>query len=292
MFSLNTTLLREKFIIRENSATKAAPLIALGNRIALPLITHNGEYDETLVVRGHNMHITLRMAALLCSTFYNAGPILPRNPAFNFAHAWAEALPLFEKQHNKDSWIAVYHAGKCVFSSGKYHPFFDIIEQCDARNRDEYDRAVTIAEDAFKQSGRAVTIDHHTNIAAVIGATPQKIRLGLIVRKPGNAATFNFTLDGTQKDITYQPTDIGITLNHAASWLELIQLSITAGFYQSKRGDAIARAAPLPAVQSRLGTLNADIARYEGIFTPAYRPDRPDMMGLIEATAFYARHGK
>lgn len=302
MLYLNTTLLREKFIIREANTTpsRGVPMIALGNRLALNLQTQS--HAETIIIRAQNMHTALRMGAIICLAVATGGPITLRKPAFDFASEWHNAIPAFERLHNKDSWVSVYHDGKPLFTQGSPHPFMDIIESCDAKNRDEYDRAVQIAEDTFKQTDRAVTIDHHTNIAAVIGVTDSslksekspksatstsKIRLGLILRKPGHSVTFNFTTDPITKD-----TDVSAALNHAANWLELIQLSVTTGFHKSKRGEAIARSAPLPVVQSRMGELNAAIKRYEDTYAPTYRPDRPNMLGLIEDTAFYVRHGK
>lgn len=289
MFLLNTTMLREKFTVTEKDG--AAPMIAMGNRILLPLVSKSGRSDERLVVRGQNMHTTLRMAAMLTKTFYRDGPILSRSPSYPWGPNWESALPEYERNTNAGSWVSVYAGGRCVFKQGNYHPFMDVIEQCDARNRDEYDRAVSIAESAFNMAGRGVTIDHNSTIAMVIGAMSDKTRVGLMFRNPRRSTTFNFAIDPKKTSIT---RDVAIAQPHqcllqAAAWLELVQLSVTVGFYRARRGGAMDDAPTLEAAQRRLGRLNAEIVQFEESFDVHYRPERPDMMALIEEAAAYAR---
>lgn len=289
MFLLNTTMLRERFVLVEDGDTANA-MIALGNRIALPLVSKSGKSEERLVVRGHNMHTTLRMAAMLTRTFYQDGPILSRMPSYPWKPNWDLIKPDFEKA-NKNSWISVYHAGRNIFKEGDYHPFMDVIEQCDARNREEYDRAVSIAENAFNMAGRGVNIQHDATIAMVIGSMAEKTRLGLIFRNPRRSSTFNFSVDAklnsaTKDRATAQPHQC---LLHAAAWLELVQLSVTVGFYNAKKGATLEDAPPLDAVQRRLGRLNAELLQFEESFDVQYRPDRPDMMELVEETTAFAR---
>lgn len=288
---LNTTMLREKFIIHEDDG-KTEPMIAVGNRIALPLVSKSGRVEERLVVRGQNMHTTLRMAGMIARTFYNDGPILHRSPSFPWGPNWKAWIPEYEMQHNDRNWIAVYSGGRAIFKDGAYHPFLDIIEQCDARNRDEYDRAVSIAEAAFNQAGRGVRIDHQTTIAMVLGAATDKSRIGLIYRNPQHSSTFNFVIEpGTGNKTKIKAANAGPhqILMHAAAWLELVQLAVAAGFYKAKRADLIADLPPVQAVQNRLGKLNSEIENFENMYMTGYRPERPNMMDLIDEAANYAK---
>jgi hypothetical protein len=199
-------------------------------------------------------------------------------------------MPDHEAEHNPQNWVAVYSGGRPIFKEGEYHPFLDIIEQCDARNRDEYDRAVTIAEEAFTKAGKAVSIDHQTTIAMVIGAADDKTRVGLIFRNPMHSSTFNFNVEpGLGSGIKRGNADPHQCLLHAAAWLETVQLSVTAGFYKAKRGNLLQNAAPLKAVQGRLGKLNGEIAQIEDAYTVSYRPERPNPMDLIDEAARYAQ---
>ncbi|MCB1538449.1 MAG: hypothetical protein H6865_05410 [Rhodospirillales bacterium] len=289
MFLLNTTLLREKFTVHEDRGS--APMVAQGNRIFLPLISKSGQHTERMVVRGHNMHTTLRMAAMIVRTFYRDGPVTTRSPSYPWGPNWLATVPDYETETNPNSWVAVYQGGRCIYKNGAYHPFMDVIEQCDARNRDEYDRAVKIAEDAFNMAGRGVTIDHNTTIAMVIGAMAESARVGLIYRNPRRSTTFNFTAESKGSIFTKSAAmpEPHQCLLVAAAWLELVQLAVTVGFFQAKRGTTLTEAPGMEAAQRRLGRLNAEITQFEESFNTRYRPERPDMLDLIDEAAAFAR---
>ncbi len=289
MFLLNTTMLREKFIVSEAAAGE--PMIALGNRIALPLVANSGAYEERFVIRGHNMHTTVRMAAMIARTFFRDGPILSRSPSYSWGPNWDVTVPTYEKDNNPQSWVVVYFAGRVVFKQGEPHPFMDVIEQCDARNREEYDRALRIAEQAFSMAGRTVSIKQDSTIAMVIGAMADKTRIGLMFRNPRRSTTFNLVIEPKKnivaKDIVMaEPYQC---LNLAANWLELVQLSVTAGFYRAKKATSRDFVPKLEKVQRRLGRLNEEIEQFEEIYAVSYRPERPNMLELIEESAAFAR---
>lgn len=289
MFLLNTTMMREKFVVTEKGTGE--PMIALGNRIVLPLTASSGQYEERIIVRGHNMHTTMRMAAMITRTFAREGPVLSRSPSYPWGPNWAEALPPYEKENNPQGWVAVYNAGRCLFKQGSPHPFMDVIEQCDARNKDEYDRAIKIAEDAFNMAGRGVNITHDSTIAAVIGTVSDRTRIGLMFRNPRRSTTFNLTVEPKKniasKDIKQaEPFQCMIL---AANWLELVQLSVTAGFYRAKKATSNEFAPKLDRAQRRLGKLNIEIDQFEESYQVSYRPERPNMLELIEESAAFAR---
>jgi hypothetical protein len=223
---------------------------------------------------------------MICKAFMRDGPLLARSTSFAWGPEWMYTLPDYEKQTNPKQWIAVYSSGRCIFKQGDYHPFMDVIEQCDARNRDEYDRAVKIAEDAFNLAQRDVHIEQQSTIAMVIGAMPEKTRVGLIFRNPRHSSTFNFGVEAKPKGLTSVPHEC---LLHAANWLELVQLSVTAGFHRARRGAMISEASVYEAVQRRLGRLNTDLTQFEEKYEVSYRPDRPGMIDLIDEAASFAR---
>ncbi|MBU6234570.1 MAG: hypothetical protein KGQ41_01885 [Alphaproteobacteria bacterium] len=287
MLMLNTTMLREKFVLHEGE-DDADPMVAVGNRISLPLFSKTGQREERLVVRGQNMHTTLRMAAMIARTYYRDGPIQSRSPSFPWGPNWNIAMPDFEKQNNPDIWVSVYSGGRPIYKFGEYHPFLDVIEQCDARNRDEYDRAVSIAEDAFNMAGRGVRIDHQTTIAMVIGTMMDKTRVGLIFRNPKRTNTFNFAVEPknvTREKAVAEPHQC---LLHAAAWLELVQLSVQAGFLKARKG-ATRSNVTLVDVEKRLGKLNHELQLFEESYDVSYRPERPDTIELVEEATEFAK---
>src|SRR5690606_21213880 len=128
------------------------------------------------------------------------------------------------------------------------------------------------------------TIEHQATIAMVVGAMNDRTRIGLIYRNPRRSSTFNFSIEPRLDAITRDrpAAEPHQSLLHAAAWLELVQLAVTVGFYNAKKGGALEDAPPLDQAQRRLGRLNAELQQFEESFDVQYRPDRPYMMDLID----------
>ena len=282
MMLLNTSLLRERFTITEKGS-KQPPLVALGNRILLPLTHEESGMQERIVVRAHSMHMALRIAAAISYEFYKSGPIINRPKPLPWKEKWFDISSDFERPHTPETWVCVYHNGRVIYKDGEYHPFLDIIEQCDIKNRAEYDRAVTIAKDVFQQAGRDVTIDHNINIACVLGAMSDKIRCGLILRAPTRTTTFNIIMEKKSDDPVPLRPHHG--LNIAADYLEAIQLAVTCGYTeqlvaQKKISATSEKVKKSHASYRRIGRLNQSIASFENSYTIKYRPEKPDFSSL------------
>ena len=283
MMLLNTSLLRERFTITDKNSDKAS-VTALANRILLPLKSKNGEISERFVIRAHSMHMALSMAAHITQEFYDSGPIMNRQISLNWKDIWYDLSSDFERPHTPETWIAIYHNGKPVYTDGEYQPFLDIIEQCDIKNRNEYDRAIPMAIDIFKQVGKNIEIDYDVNIAAVIGAMNDTIRCGLILRSPDKTSTFNFTVSLNKNTEFEMKPHYGLELS--ADYLEAIQLAVMAGFVEEKleRGDMLETSKDAIKAKSsykRIGRLNQSIESFERMFNVRYRPEKPDFSEMI-----------
>ena len=127
----NTTLLREKFVIRDMKGDiNDKPLVAMSNRIAVNLTDARGITLETIIVRAQNMHMCIRMAGKIVQTFRAQGPILVRNIPYDWEDTWERLIGEHERTHNPDLWVAVFARGRRLFTRGEYHPFLDLIEKC------------------------------------------------------------------------------------------------------------------------------------------------------------------
>ncbi|AGH98518.1 hypothetical protein [Micavibrio aeruginosavorus] len=300
MKNFNTTLLREKFVIRDAFANKGkdltgekAPVVAMSNRMVIPLINRDGSVHEKFVIRAQNMHTCARMAAKIVQEFQDTGPILNRQVPFDWEFAWLSITKGYEKQFNPNRWIAVYNKGRVIYEAGdaERHPFLDIIEQCDARNQDNYEKAVSVAEDAFKQAGRLVTIEHDSNIALVITVENDgEIRNGVIVRGPNRTTTFNFIA----REKRGTPAKVSQCLSAAAAFLEGIQLAFQAGFLRQKElyeliSPSSEEAAKAREAGQKLGRLNGAIQQFEQLAEVSYRPERPDFSEMMDAAKDFAK---
>mgnify|MGYP001351839819 CR=1 FL=1 len=280
---LNTSLLRERFVIQDEKHA-LEPIVAVGNRLLLPLVSDNGEIKERFVVRAQTMHMALRLAAYIAREFQTKGPILHRQVPLRWDDIWYDMTSEFERLYNPSAWCAIYHNGRAIFKNGNYHPFLDVIEQCDIKNRADYDKAIYIAEDIFKQAGKSVKINHNVNIGVVIGAMEGRIRSGLILRAPAHTSTFNFVIETDYDNpASLRPHD-GLDLS--SYYLEGIQLAVLTGIaeYQRKRDGAPASHEPIPlqSAYKRLGRLTQAIDSREKQFSIRYRPEKPDFKTILD----------
>ena len=280
---LNTSLLRERFIINEENS-KSKPKVALGNRLLLPLNNGEGTIQERFVIRSQTMHMALRMAAFISNEFYKRGPILNRQVPLKWDDIWYDMTNEYERIYNPSLWCCIYHNGRPIFKFGQYHSFLDVIEQCDIKNRSEYDRAVYLAEDIFKDAGKIVDITHQVNIGVVIGAMDKRIRCGLILRAPSHTSTFNFMIE--EHDDVPTPLLPHHGLELASYYLEGIQLAVLIGIAEHNKKNNIQSSSkvsiPIKSAYNRIGRLTQSIIAYENTYKIRYRPEKPDFKLILE----------
>lgn len=278
----NASLLREKFLIKETQDKDKPHIIeAVSNRISLPLSHGENLSQENFIIRGKTMHCTARMAAAMAEEFYINGPLLNRLNNNAWVNLWNDSKNALDKETFPDNWIAVFSDGAPLFTMGQIHPFLTVMEQCDARNRSEYDRAITIAEDVFKQAGKIVSIDHDTTIAMVSGLMHDTGRTGLIMRMPSRTSTFTFHMQplSEQNAKHVRPHHL---LDMSADYMEALHIAVNLGLHaNSARSEIIKRRKK---AQTRLGQLSQSIQQIENLFEFKYRPEKPDFLAIIKQT--------
>jgi hypothetical protein len=292
MTEMQTSLLREKFCIHDTDSDtyEIKSIIALSNRMVIELKGQRKEHAETFVVRAQNMHSCVRMAARIIKTFKTAGPIMSRPKPYDWEAAWDAVVNDYEYRFNPERWIAVYHMGQTIFQSGEHHPLLDVIEKCDARSKGAYDKAVLMAEDAFKQLGKSVKIEYDSNVALVINLEQQSGRFGVIMRGPTRTTTFNFSVQAKGKE----PINHAQCLAAAACFLEGVQLAFMVGMNNIKLYlGIIARLSDdekkTKDAARRLARLSSEIANLERTYEVRYRPEKPDLYAIV---AEAEKHGQ
>lgn len=286
-FEFRTSLLREKFTLTDISKglSDEPPVIALSNRLELDLITASGNESEKFVVRAQNMHTCVRFAASIQKEFSERGPIMARVTDFRWDNLWHDVTKGYEKDWNPNIWGVVYFKGRPVFSDGTHHAFLDVIEQCDAINKEEYEHSVSVAEGAFQKAGKTVKIDHDMNVALVVKITDFEARCGVVLRSASRKTTFNFTATPFKKD-PEKPMSPATVLTVCAAFLEGIQLSFEVGLYHKKKEfDLIEKYSDEDRkgerATARMANLNTAIMRFEQKHTMFFRPDRPDLPAMV-----------
>ncbi|MGE4313012.1 MAG: hypothetical protein AB7E85_01910 [Pseudobdellovibrionaceae bacterium] len=284
--TFNTTLLREKFVIQDpQESNPAASIVAVSNRIVVPLINSTGQLEETYVVRAQTMHDSLRMAVQLLSAFQKGGSLAIRKPPFRFDAAWKKARYEMPGFPSSALWVAIYKDGQVVYKSGEPHPFLDVIEKCDATSKESYEKSVKLAEKAFSQLGKEVKITHDANIALVMTITDDVAKCGVILRDALKQATFNFQVEKSAD--AKEDVAPAACLNACAAYLEAIQLSFRVGMSQVRKEYELFAAGSdeakrLMQDRKRVTDLTTDITVFENLYDVHYRPDKPNFRNLSD----------
>ncbi|PZQ46921.1 MAG: hypothetical protein DI551_04320 [Micavibrio aeruginosavorus] len=288
-----TTLLREKFTLKDPSGdlSDTPPVVALSNRIVLPLTNPLNEPPETFVVRTQNMHSCTRLAGAIAKEYFERGAIMPRVMPFRWENLWRDVIKGYEKDWNPDIWCAIYHKGRVIFEEGARHPFLDIIEQCDAVNREDYGQSVSFAEKAFQQAGKAMKIDHDSNIALIVSVKDNEAKCGVILRGANRKTTFNYSVKPRKRggDDVRIPTILTVS----AAFLEGVQLAFSVGMTNRRRATGLLekysdedRKGKRGA--ERLVNLSTAIEGLERKYVVQYRPDRPDFQQMVRDAEEFA----
>ncbi len=282
MIEMQTSLLREKFTIKnmqENAEGRRASLVVPSNRMEVSLSDNN---LETYIVRAHNMHSTLRMAARITQELREGGPIANRPVTFDWASAWKSMASDYEKIYNPDLWIVVYHGGKPVFSNGGHPPFTDVIEKFNASSDEDYEHSIDLAEKAFQKNGEPVDIEHDGNVALNVDLKEDKSRCSIILRTSAKTTTFTFTVISEDDN----PVNFAQCLGASAAFLEGIQLCFMIGTNIEKiRLGIIERHTEedkkTSEAKTRLNRLRSEISNLENSYNVGYRPEKPNFDALL-----------
>lgn len=285
MSDFRTSLLREKFTITEKANKKAKPVIALSNRIIVPLISADKIDNETFVIRTQNMHSCARLAAAITKEFFERGTIAHRAIPLPWQNIWMDVIKGYERDWNKDIWCVIYHKGRVIYQHGEHHPFLDIIEQCDAVNKQDYTKSLSFAENAFLKAGKDVKIEHDSNVALIMSCTSETAKCGIIVRAAGGATTFNYT--ATPNPRHNKAIHAHTTLTVAAAFLEGVQLAFHVGMMNKRYEFRLLEKFSdddrhYKRATSRLNNLGRAIGSYENQFNVTYRPDKPSFTDIVE----------
>lgn len=285
MTNFETTLLREKFTISDNNSSNNTSLIALSNRIACPLYNRKGELVEEFIIRGQTIYSCARMLSRLIQAFHVGGSLINRTKEFKWDRVWDACTSDYEKKYNPDKWIAVYHNGRVIFEDGERHPFVDMIEKfAYSDTKRPYEDSLNLAEKAFKQTGKDLSVHHDANVALIINKTENSIRCGTILRSANRTTTFSFTATLPKDD---KFTSMAPFISAAAAHTEAVQICFIVGMLTAKemngeieRGSDEAK--KLREARQRLAIIQSELSNVETSFKINYRPEKPNFRVMIE----------
>lgn len=281
MEEFNASLVREKITFIDDAQEPDAdgetgPTVIRSNRIFLKLGERAAE--EKVVVRAQNMHTTLRLASKVMYSYFKNGLFLNRSQPPDWEAIWEAVLSNYEKEYNPGIWGSVYINGRPMFKTTS-SPFVDVVEKCALLSVDNYDQTMEVTESALKQIGRAMRINHSSNVATVFTDSGDTMRCGIIHRSDGKDTTFNFHATGGEKH-----NRITQSISIAAAFLEAINLRFVTKSLQDKmRRGEIAKISPeahkLRGATARMVAIHKGISSFEEAYEVKYRPEKPDLFG-------------
>ena len=289
---MNLSLLREKFIIKEKNATESGkPLRIVCQSTRLPIDLSAGDREpERYIVRSHNMHTTVQLAATIIDEYQRRGPLLNRAKELDWGDLWDNSLSDYEKTYGKNKWVCVYHNGHIIFSTGEHHSFFDVVEKCDLVNKGDYEVSLKLAKDAFSHAGTDVDLDYDRNFALITDLNRSGGRCSLVLRGTSKTTTFNYTVTPITNN---GKVDISKIISIASNFLEGVQLAFVVGSHNKQVNLGIIKETSKnhkksADAQDRIDRLNTIINLFDGQYVVNYRTERPDFYDLIE---FVENHG-
>ncbi len=276
---IDTSLLREKFVIDEKNpsskARKALKLTCPSTRMVISL-DDKQEAKEKFIIRTYNMHSCIRMVAQIILEYKNNGPIL--NRSVNWKAIWDKCQSAYDKKHNSNRWIGIYGSGNLIFSDGKYHQLFDVIEKCCNIDKSDYESSIDLAKKYFAKAGKEINMQYDSNVALVAVLNKNNGRCSIVLRGINKNSTFNYTIKPSSKG---QTINIAHGLSSAADFLEAVQLAYMIGVNNAKLHNNIISHNSNEYMQNidalkHIEFLDKQINLMEDLYITTYRPERPN----------------
>ncbi len=194
------TLYREKSLFFDGAhpgpdLEPFARLAIRSNRIVCPL-NADGRLRQ-LVVRGHNIPTTLRLAGRLIDAFKADRMALDRDSAMDWNTLFDAVLSDYDRAFVPGTWMAVYVDGERRFSSRAMEPALDLLE-AEAKGNE-------ITEPLLKRLApklvdvRQNRLRHDSRAAVVMNENSDGVRCAVIERRRGKDAAFSFHVQNPPK---------------------------------------------------------------------------------------------
>lgn len=194
------TLYREKSLFFDGAhpgpdLEPFARLAIRSNRIVCPLGA-DGRVRQ-LVVRGHNIPTTLRLAGRLIDAFKGDRMSLDADSALDWKTLHDAVLSDYDRAFVPKTWLSAYVDGECRFASRSFDPAIDLLE-AEAKGNE-------ISESLLKRLApklvdtRQTRLRHDSRAAVVMNESSDGVRCAVIERRRGKDAAFSFHVQNPPK---------------------------------------------------------------------------------------------
>jgi len=235
---------------------------------------------DSVVVRGHNIPGTLRMAAVVTdSVLDDPQTVSPNNPfPPDWDDLWSRRISDYERKVNPDNWASIHAGGETLYASVESDPVM-LIERA-AQGADLDERTIRAATAGLFGAGpdEDVVVQHDSQTAVVVTPFSAYLRAAVLERKGGRTGSFSVSVYHTQN----RAASVPLLLGFCADLIECYNLR---QFLERLPGSREDPRAPAPdhlrdqvaGANARRRELMQFITGFENANKLQYRPDRPDL---------------
>ncbi|MBB4284812.1 hypothetical protein [Roseospira goensis] len=277
------TLYREKSVIhrfdgQSGSDVPQDPSFVLkSNRLTMEVSAHS--HTAPIVVRGHNIAGTLRMAAIVAERFTrDPETFSPHNPyPPDWGDLWERKVSGYERQFNRDNWTSLHVGGATIFTTRDSPPVVAIERLAQGADLDERTVRQAVASVFGCSADSDMVVQHDSQTAVVVTPFSAYLRAAILERKSGRTGSFSVSVYHTET----RRARTSSLLNFCADLIESYNLR---QFLERAPGASdVGATAPahlrqqIDAVVKRRRELAQYIEGFEHANRVQYRPERPDL---------------
>lgn len=271
------TLYREKSLFFDGAhpgpdLEPFARLAIRSNRVVCALASEGRV--RRLVVRGHNIPTTLRLAGRIVDVFKADRMALDGDSAVDWQTLSDAVLSDYDRAFVPETWLAAYVDGACLYASKPLHPAFEVLEA--ESKGGEIDEAMLKRLAPRLVDIRSTRLRHDSRAAVVMNESSDGVRCAVIERRRGKDAAFSFHVQNPPR----KRLRLSVTLYMAADLFELQNLYALAERVQRALAEAQGGALPfsldqVEAITMRNAQLSALIKSFHESHAVRYRPAPP-----------------
>jgi len=278
------TLYREKTIVHRFTAGGTAnadqdpSFVLKSNRLVMEVLSRS--VTDSVVVRGHNIPGTLRMAAIVAEQFVRDPQVVHPDHPFppDWDELWSRKVSSYERAVNPHAWTSIHCAGETLYTNLESDPIM-LIERF-AQGADLDERTIQAATAGLFGAGpdEDVVVQHDSQTAVVVTPFSAYLRAAVLERKGGRTGSFSMSVFHSET----QKARAGAVLNFCADMVECYNLRQFLERIPSARDDPRAPAPEhlrqqVAAANARRRELMQFIEGFETANKLQYRPERPDL---------------
>ncbi|KAA5607370.1 hypothetical protein F1188_00980 [Roseospira marina] len=160
----------------------------------LTMETSIGDKRSVVVVRGHNIAGTLRMAAIVAERFLRDPGLFEPGHAYppDWNDLWSRKTSPYDKHFNQNNWASLHVGGETVFATRDSDALQGIERLAEGADLDEKTLRAATRGLFGTVSPDDVVVQHESQTAVVVTPFEDYLRTAVLERHSGRTGSFSF----------------------------------------------------------------------------------------------------